>query len=82
MINSFWPVVNARAVQGLSTVVTPKVKAADRMWIMARKRWKCDTDTRPCMACKPATRAATGSVNDAFSLRKRLEFRQGQVCQN
>lgn len=76
MMNSFWPVVKARAVQGLSTVVTPKVKAADRTQIIARKRWKCDTDARPCMAYKPITRAATGSVNDAFSLRKRLELRQ------
>lgn len=37
-VNSFWPVARARAIQGLCTIVTPKVKVGDRMRKMARKR--------------------------------------------
>ena len=76
MVNSFWPVARARAVQGLCTIVTPKVKVGDRMRMMARKRRKCNIDAGPRMACRPTTRAAASSVNDAFSLRKGLELRQ------
>lgn len=76
MVNSFWPLARTRAAQGLCTIVTPTVNVWYRMRMMDRRRWKCNIDIGPFMACRPTTRAAASSVNDEFSLRKGLDLRQ------